>query len=260
MDPSAPPGPWAIGLDVGGTKIAAGLVALDAGRVLARRVVPTAPARGGEAVLADALALAVALQAEAVARGGTVAGVGVGVPELVDAAGRVTTDAVIAWRGLPVRERFADLAPAAVEADVRAAALAEARLGAGRSFATFAYVTVGTGISSCLVLDGRPYAGARGGALVLASAPLSWPCSICGARSDFVLEEFASGPALAARYGRVVDRLVTNFHLPRTSLIVLVAAFMGDRWRLAYETAVDRGYRFASFGDAMIASGKGEQL
>lgn len=53
---------------------------------------------------------------------------------------------------------------------------------------------------------------------------------------------------------RVVDRLITNFHLPGTSLIVLVAAFMGDRWRHAYETALGRGYRFASFGDAMIAS------
>jgi len=53
---------------------------------------------------------------------------------------------------------------------------------------------------------------------------------------------------------RVVDRLITNFHLPETSLIVLVASFMGDRWRLAYETALGRNYRFASFGDAMIAS------
>jgi S-adenosylmethionine:tRNA ribosyltransferase-isomerase len=57
---------------------------------------------------------------------------------------------------------------------------------------------------------------------------------------------------------RVVDRLITNFHLPGTSLIVLVAAFMGERWRLAYETALGRGYRFASFGDAMIASRIGE--
>lgn len=53
---------------------------------------------------------------------------------------------------------------------------------------------------------------------------------------------------------RVIDRLITNFHLPETSLIVLVASFMGDRWRLAYEAALARGYRFASFGDAMITS------
>lgn len=52
---------------------------------------------------------------------------------------------------------------------------------------------------------------------------------------------------------QAVDRLVTNFHLPATSLIVLVAAFMGARWEKAYETALGRGYRFASFGDAMIA-------
>jgi S-adenosylmethionine:tRNA ribosyltransferase-isomerase len=60
------------------------------------------------------------------------------------------------------------------------------------------------------------------------------------------------------RFG-VVDRLITNFHLPGTSLIVLVAAFMGERWRLAYGTALGRGYRFASFGDAMIASREGER-
>ncbi|MFQ5966629.1 MAG: tRNA preQ1(34) S-adenosylmethionine ribosyltransferase-isomerase QueA [Acidimicrobiia bacterium] len=52
---------------------------------------------------------------------------------------------------------------------------------------------------------------------------------------------------------RVVDALVTNFHLPASTLIVLVAAFMGEPWRKAYEVALDRGYRFLSFGDAMYA-------
>ena len=51
---------------------------------------------------------------------------------------------------------------------------------------------------------------------------------------------------------RVVDRLVTNFHLPGSSLLVLLSAFMGDRWREVYETALARNYRFLSFGDAMI--------
>jgi S-adenosylmethionine:tRNA ribosyltransferase-isomerase len=50
----------------------------------------------------------------------------------------------------------------------------------------------------------------------------------------------------------VVDRLITNFHVPGSTLVVLVAAFMGARWREAYETALGRGYRFLSFGDAMI--------
>ncbi len=47
---------------------------------------------------------------------------------------------------------------------------------------------------------------------------------------------------------------MTNFHLPRSSLVVLVAAFMGPGWRAAYETALDRDYRFLSFGDAMLCA------
>jgi S-adenosylmethionine:tRNA ribosyltransferase-isomerase len=51
----------------------------------------------------------------------------------------------------------------------------------------------------------------------------------------------------------VVDALITNFHLPGSTLLVLLAAFMGDRWRDAYRVALSRGYRFLSFGDAMLA-------
>ncbi len=51
---------------------------------------------------------------------------------------------------------------------------------------------------------------------------------------------------------RIVDILVTNFHLPRSSLLVLLAGFMGDGWRKAYHVALERGYRFLSFGDAML--------
>jgi len=127
-------------------------------------------------------------------------GLGVAVAELVDAAGNVTSGQTIAWTGLPVRDRFSRLAPTVIESDVRAAALAEALFGAGREFKLFIYVTVGTGISCCLVQEGRPLAGARGNALVLASSPWSTLCPACGAAVDLVLEEFASGPALVTRY------------------------------------------------------------
>ncbi len=52
----------------------------------------------------------------------------------------------------------------------------------------------------------------------------------------------------------VVDLLVTNFHLPGSTLLVLLAAFMGDSWRDAYGVALSREYRFLSFGDAMLAA------
>ncbi|GAC1337575.1 MAG: tRNA preQ1(34) S-adenosylmethionine ribosyltransferase-isomerase QueA [Candidatus Dormibacteria bacterium] len=52
---------------------------------------------------------------------------------------------------------------------------------------------------------------------------------------------------------RVVDGLLTNFHQPRSSLLVLLAALVGqDRWRQAYDHALAAGYRFLSFGDCML--------
>lgn len=51
---------------------------------------------------------------------------------------------------------------------------------------------------------------------------------------------------------RVVDLLLTNFHLPRTTLLLMVEAFVGPRWRRLYDTAIAEGYRFLSFGDAML--------
>ncbi len=51
---------------------------------------------------------------------------------------------------------------------------------------------------------------------------------------------------------QIVDVLLTNFHLPRSTLLVLIDAFIGAHWRNLYETALASGYRFLSFGDAML--------
>lgn len=54
---------------------------------------------------------------------------------------------------------------------------------------------------------------------------------------------------------QVVDALMTNFHMPRSSLLALVEAFVGPRWRDLYSEALVTGYRFLSFGDAMLLEG-----
>ncbi len=46
--------------------------------------------------------------------------------------------------------------------------------------------------------------------------------------------------------------LLTNFHLPRTTLLLMIDAFVGPRWRELYATALADDYRFLSFGDAML--------
>lgn len=191
---------YAIGLDVGATKIAGGIVDLTGGTVIQRQRVPTLPHRGGQTVLEDALSVANALMHQAHRDQCNIAGIGIGVPELVDLRGNITSENAIAWRGVPLQEIFSRLAPAVVESDVRAAALAEAHFGAGRAFANLLYVTVGSGISSSLVLSGKPYAGAHGNALVLGSSPLTTTCTECGTVLEPILEEFASGLALTKRF------------------------------------------------------------
>ena len=56
-------------------------------------------------------------------------------------------------------------------------------------------------------------------------------------------------PGFSYRY---VDMMLTNFHMPRTTLLLMISAFVGERWRQLYEHAVRNEYRFLSFGDAML--------
>jgi S-adenosylmethionine:tRNA ribosyltransferase-isomerase len=99
-----------------------------------------------------------------------------------------------------------------------------------------------------------------------------WECKARGGRVIAVgttatraLESAAREGELAAWQGetnlyirppyrfRVIDGLITNFHLPKTTLLLLVSAFAGPRLlKRAYETAVAEGYRFYSYGDAML--------
>ncbi|MFA5320812.1 MAG: tRNA preQ1(34) S-adenosylmethionine ribosyltransferase-isomerase QueA [Candidatus Omnitrophota bacterium] len=86
-------------------------------------------------------------------------------------------------------------------------------------------------------------------------------CAV-GTTSMRTLETYASGAAKEGKTGifiypgynfRLVSRLVTNFHLPKTTLLMLVCAFAGTQMALdAYRQAVERKYRFYSYGDAML--------
>ncbi len=197
--------PTAIGVDLGGTKCAAGVVRWPEGRVLTRRLHSTRPERGGEAVLSDVIEIVRSLAEEARREGAAPACVGIGVPELVNPAGEVLSDATIKWKWLGVAARFraAIGLPVAIEADVRAAARGEAMLGAGCGFTSFLYVTVGTGISASVVVNHTPYAGARGLTGTFASSGGLIPAHGGGLASGPPLEQFAAGPALAARLAAV---------------------------------------------------------
>jgi S-adenosylmethionine:tRNA ribosyltransferase-isomerase len=82
-----------------------------------------------------------------------------------------------------------------------------------------------------------------------------------GTTSVRALESAATSGVLDGRTGifihrgydwQLVDVLLTNFHLPRTTLLMMIDAFIGPRWRDLYAEALSEGYRFLSFGDAML--------
>jgi glucokinase len=192
----------AIGVDVGGTKIAAGAVSLPDCRVLASRWQLTDASRGGRAVLDDVVEQANSLEAELRDQDLLLSAVGVGVAELVGGDGRVLSAATIDWLDIDVAGELARRlgVPTMIDADVRAAARGEAHFGAGRGYDSFLYVSVGTGISASLVIAGIPYAGARGLTGTFASARGLMPIDDGGLAAGPPLEQFASGPALTSRY------------------------------------------------------------
>jgi predicted NBD/HSP70 family sugar kinase len=225
------PGHAAIGVDVGGTKTAFGLLDAESLTLLERRVIPTQR----EALLEDVAAQVAEL-------GNTdyfITGVGVVVPEIVTRSGRISSSAVIPrWNELPVAETLSATAPVIIESDVRAAAFAEATLGAGRGFGYFVFLTVGTGISYCAVAGGRPFAGSRGGALNVGTSTL--------ADGAPTLEELASGSALVRRYA---ERCGPGARIAAGAQDVLAAARGGDQ---AAAEVVAEGAKALGIGIALL--------
>jgi glucokinase len=207
-------------VDVGGTMIKAMTVGGD-GQVLIRARTDTAAGEGSDAVLARIAAFCAELADGIRASSGRQpAALGIAVPGIVDeTAGVARFAANIGWRDAPLRDALGRRlgVPVALSHDVRAAGLAEWRLGAGRESRDFLLLQIGTGIAGALVLDGRPYAGAHGlggeishvpviprgqpGGSVTAVRTSAVSGGIrCGCGGFGCLETVASARALARRY------------------------------------------------------------
>jgi glucokinase len=125
--------------------------------------------------------------------------VGIGIPELVGPRGQIQSSCSLPWRAPAVRASLRAHGEVTIASDVFAAALAEARLGAGRDQTAFLYVTVGTGISAALVIDGHVYTGPHGHALSFASGPTVAVSNAAGEILFEALEWRVAGPGLLRR-------------------------------------------------------------
>lgn len=181
-----------IGVDVGGTKVAAGVVSED-GAIIAttRRDTPADDPVKTADVIADAVRELVAVH--------EVAAIGLGAAGFVDAARSTVLFAPnLAWRDEPLRAAMEERLglPAIVENDANAAAWAEARFGAGRGEDYVVVLTVGTGIGGGIVVGGQLLRGRFGVAGEIGHLNIVPDGRRCGCGLQGCWEQYASGRAL----------------------------------------------------------------
>ena len=188
----------AIGIDIGGTTIKGAVVGRD-GRLRNETRIPTASVSRGPGML-DALLNLIATIVEQ--EGGTknLRGVGVGTPGFVGRDGTIIGRAVNlpGWEGTrlyePIMERFG--LDAVASNDATAAALAEARFGAGRGIENSVFYSLGTGIGGGIVANGRLYRGSRGMAGEFGHVSIDHDGVPCGCGQKGCIERYASAPGI----------------------------------------------------------------
>jgi glucokinase len=192
-----------LGLDIGGTKLAAGVVD-GRGRVLSFLAEPTLAAQGA----AHGIERLLGLGRLAVEQSGLdwdaiqAVGIGCGGPLDADAGVLLAPPHLPGWRDVPVTAlvEAAYTRPAVLENDATAGAAGEHLYGAGAGTRNLVYLTISTGVGGGVVLAGRLYRGASGNGGELGHVTVDWHgrrCRGCGRRG--CLEAYVSGTSIAER-------------------------------------------------------------
>jgi glucokinase len=192
----------AIGIDIGGTKIAGALVS-EAGEII--RLEKRSTPAGDPVAIVD---LVVALIQE-LREGEDIAAAGVAAAGFIDNTQSIVYYAPnINWRSEPFRQHLSDLLPGldiTIDNDANAAGWAEYRFGAGRGATDMTMLTIGTGVGGAVIADGKLFRGGFGAAGEIGHlrvVPNGHPCG-CGARG--CIEQYGSGRALLRMANEMAD-------------------------------------------------------
>src|SRR5450432_443463 len=191
---------FSIGVDIGGTKVAAGVVDAAGGIQTQSRkpMVANGAAAAGLASVTSAIDSLTAMDGNG---NGRLLGIGICSPGPLDPISGVVINPpnLPCWRNFPLASKVSEVygLPVKVDNDANAAALAETLWGAGRGHRSVFYATIGTGIGTGIVMDGHIYHGRTGAAGEGGHMTIDFdgvPC-VCGKRG--CIETLASGPAIA---------------------------------------------------------------
>jgi len=189
------------GIDLGGTKIAAGIFDTESGRLIAHDVIPTHSHEGIDAVIRRMVGIVQTLTDTTQVR---LERIGLGVPAVIDYERGMTLlmpNLAGDWFERPlVAEMQAALnLPVALINDARAFTLAEATQGAGRGGTVVACFTIGTGIGGGIAINGRLHLGLKNAAGEFGHQTVEPNGAVCGCGNRGCLETLASGYAITAQ-------------------------------------------------------------
>jgi glucokinase len=247
-----------VAVDVGGTKMAAGIVT-GAGVLVERRDAPTVETLDAEELFATLAEMVRSLDLAGADANVVACGVGCGGP--MDRNGEhVSPLNIPAWRDFPLRARLAELTglPTYVDNDAKALALGEGWVGAAAGCDNFVGMVVSTGVGGGIVLDGRLLDGAEGNAGHIGHVIVEPDGHVCGCGARGCVEAEASGtairritgldprdapPEIVERTGRLVGRAVASVaNLLDLRLAVVagsVALGYGDPFFAAAQREID---------------------
>jgi glucokinase len=205
-----------IGIDLGGTSIKLGVLSPD-GELISRSSIPTDAGNGQEHVLQN---LENAIE-NLLKEFPDTKSIGLGVPGVVDSNGTVYNPPNLkGWGIVPIQDILSKKfgLPVAVDNDANAAAVAEAQLGAGKEVPYFLFITLGTGVGGCIIMDGQIWRGERGGAGEIGHIIIDANAQPIPGKGPFrtgVLEEYVGRTQIldcAKRYAaEYPDSLLHNF-------------------------------------------------
>ncbi|MBO5446037.1 ROK family protein [bacterium] len=191
-----------IGIDVGGTNVKIALVDGE-GKIIYSNSVPTYAQMGYEYTVNNIKQAIKDLMKETNTEAKDIQGIGFDFPGQVDCKTGVVKNApnIPGWVNVPIAQMIEDEfhIPTRIDNDVRCAALGELKFGAGRGCENFVCITVGTGIGSGLVINGKVVRGAANAAGEIGHIKLQMEDGpLCGCGDSGCLEAFASGPSIVA--------------------------------------------------------------
>ena len=201
-----------VGIDLGGTNIAAGAMPTDGTREIAMRITPTRAHEGADTVV-DRIGLMIEeviaeTRAETGAERGDFLGVGIGSPGPLDRArGVVIITPNLGWRDFPLRDEVSKRVnlPATLDNDANCATLGEWWCGAAKGGRNVVGMTIGTGIGGGLILDNKLYHGASDAAGEIGHTSIDATGRRCKCGNYGCLEAYTSGPAIAERAREVLE-------------------------------------------------------